>query len=162
MTSATVSNPAPHDANDSAAARAATPVVSHEALRRLPATAAITVMGVGLVTAVIALVVNSDEWWPGVAAAFVTAAAAAAASVLVLNLARGRTVDWLVTLTMAATLARMAVSAAGLLVSIKLLHTPPEVTAFCICGYYAAMLVAETTLLNRATRPTAAGGNQHA
>ena len=126
------------------------PVLSTDVMRRLPLIAAGTVAGVALVTVALGLVVNRDAWWPALVAAFVVAAVGAAASVAVLNVGRGKTVDWLVTLTMAATLARMAVSGAGILIAIKLLGTLPEVTAFSVCGYYVAMLVAETALLTRA------------
>ena len=129
---------------------AATPIVPAAALRRLPMTAAASVLGVAAITAAVGVIAGRADWWAGFGVAFVIAAIAAAASVAVLNVGRGKTVDWLVTLTMAATLARMAVSAAGLLVAMKLLRTPPEVTAFSVCGYYAAMLIAETTLLTRA------------
>jgi hypothetical protein len=125
------------------------PIVSAAAMRRLPVWAAGSLVVVAVISAVTALLVGNADWWPALAAAFVIALLSAAASIVVLGKVAGRTVDWLVTLTMAATVARMGVSGIGFLIASKLLHVAADVAGLWLCGYYAAMLVAETALLMR-------------
>ena len=136
------------------AANAPVPIVAPASVRHLPLWAAGSVVIVGAISGVAALAFGDNSWWPGLLVAAVIAALSAAASVLVLRRAAGRAVDWLVTLTMGATVARMAVTGVGLLLIIKLTHIRADVAGLTLCGYYAAMLVAETALLTRVARPS--------
>ena len=130
------------------------PVVAPAALRRLPIYAAGSVVLVGAISVALALLIGDRSWWPALSAAAIIATLSAIASVIVLKRAAGRAVDWLVTLTMGATVARMAVTGIGLLIVIKLTHVRADVAGLSLCGYYAAMLVAETALLTRVAKPS--------
>jgi len=136
------------------APNAPVPIVAPASLRRLPLWAAGSVVIVGAVSVIAALAFGDRSWWPALTAAAIIAALSAVASVLVLRQAAGRAVDWLVTLTMGATVARMGVTGIGLLLTIKLTHVRADVAGLSLCGYYAAMLVAETALLTRVARPS--------
>ncbi|HEX8341339.1 MAG TPA: hypothetical protein VF624_10565 [Tepidisphaeraceae bacterium] len=134
---------------------APTPIVEPAAARALP----LAVLGTFAATAAalsgIVALSGKPGWWPALAAATAVAFAGAIASVAVLRRAAGKRVDEAVTLAMAASLVRIAVSAVGVLVAVKTLGPVAEATGFMICGYYAVTLAAETVLLSRA-----AGGHE--
>ena len=129
-------------------------VVSSALTRRL----GVRVVAVNVVTLAVAAGVIAVASPAGGTRALGAAAAvglvAAGGSVAILMTAAGRTVDWLVTIVMAASGVRLFVSLIGLLVAVKAFNTSPEWTAGVICALYVATLAAESVTL-----ATAAGEN---
>lgn len=135
---------------------AVVPTTSPAVVRGISRAVALAGLGAGIGCAGVTLLAHRADWWPAFGAATIVSLIGAVGAVAVLSQAAGKSVDWLVTLVMGATAVRMLVSLFGLLVAIKAFHTPDEATAYMVCAYYAAMLIAETTLLARATRTPAA------
>ena len=131
------------------------PTMSSALSRRLP----LSVAGAGLITGLIGVALietlGRPDWWPAFEAASIVAAIGVIVSISILRQTAGRRVDTAVTVVMAASVVRVMVSLIGLIVAVKLYKAPPDATGLMICGYYAAMLVAETTLVSRATRGAA-------
>ncbi|HEX8323051.1 MAG TPA: hypothetical protein VF595_03980 [Tepidisphaeraceae bacterium] len=140
------------------ASHAPVPTTPAALTRRLVRTVTAATLLTAAVLAGVVQLSGRPEWWPAFGAATVVSVAAGFLSVVVLSMAAGKTVDWLVTYVMGGAAARMFVSLFGLLICVMGLKTPAEPTGYMICCYFVVLLVAESTVLNRATQANAVGG----
>ncbi|MGN6507457.1 MAG: hypothetical protein ACTHM6_18020 [Tepidisphaeraceae bacterium] len=130
----------------------AIPTLSPALARQLPGAVVLAGLAAAAGMALLIVAQHRPEWWAAYQSASIVGIVSMVVSVLILRQLAGKPVDTAVLFVMAASGIRMGVSLVGLLIVTHGLQTPGEAVGFMICGYYAAMLIAETTLLYRATR----------
>ncbi len=126
--------------------------VSPRLIRQLPRSVVVTNGAVAAIIAMVVLFAGHPGWWSAFAGALVVAAVNAVLSLWIILHSAGKPADHVVTMVMLLAGVRTGISVVGLLLAIKVFSLTPNATAVMICGFYAATLVVESTLVHRALK----------
>ena len=124
--------------------------LDESAMRKLPQVVFGATAAAGVVIAALIVLANKPAWWGGFTPAVVASLLSAAASVFVLRMAVGKPLEKAVAVVYAAAGVRLLASLTACLVAVKIGDYPPKPTGLMICGFYVAVLMAESIFLAKA------------